>query len=158
LEGLAMKSSFSNSTGNCVDVTKRRDGTVVVIDTKNKTGDVELLFTPEEWTAFVLGVKTGQFDHVALPYTITDDRPMTTRERQAALRRAGKNTTARTPENLAYVNGQHAERAGWVPYTLEMFARRYNLDITETATKRMYEAFQTGRRAEAHEISMKDAQ
>lgn len=152
-----MKSSFSNSTGNCVDVVKRRDGTVVVTDTKNKTGDVELMFTPEEWKSFIRGVMAGQFNHPALPYDVTDDRPMTSRERHAALNRVGRDGMTRTPENLAYVNGQHAERAGWVPYTLAMFCRKFNHDKADPKVTALFDAFQTGRRAEAHENSMRQA-
>lgn len=152
-----MKSQFSTGNSNCVDVVKRKDGTVVVTDTQRKTGDVELLFTPEEWKTFVRGVMTGQFNHPAIPYDVADDRPMTRQERDASLMRAGRDGLTRTPENLAYVNGQHAERAGWVPYTIEMFCKKFNHDKADPKTKDLFEAFQTGRRAEAHEISMRQA-
>lgn len=152
-----MKSSFSHGTSNCVDVTKTRNGTVRVRDTKHKTGDVELEFTRAEWLAFVLGVAQREFDYIRLPFDTTDDRPMTNRERTAALTRAGQDGLTRTPENLAYVNGQHAERAGWVPYTLGMFCRKFNHDVKDAKTKALYDAFMTGRRAEAHEISMRQA-
>lgn len=51
-------SSFCN-LGGCVEV-GRGDGVVLVRDTKNR--DRELEFTHEEWAAFVLGVKRGEFD------------------------------------------------------------------------------------------------
>jgi hypothetical protein len=42
----------------CVEV-QRTDGTINVRD--NKTGG-ELHFTTDEWKAFILGVKNGEFD------------------------------------------------------------------------------------------------
>lgn len=152
-----MKSKFSIGNSNCVDVTKRRDGTVVVRDTKNKAGDVELLFSRDEWVSFLSGVIAREFMYESLPYDVADDRPMTRQERHAALTRAGRDGLTRTPENLAYVNGQHAERAGWVPYTMTMFAKKFNHDPADSKTKALFDAFQTGRRAEAHEISMRQA-
>lgn len=52
-------SSFCNF-GNCVEVGRTDDGAVLVRDTKDRTQ--ELAFTDEEWTAFVAGVKAGEFD------------------------------------------------------------------------------------------------
>jgi hypothetical protein len=37
------------------------DGAIAVRDSKNPTGPV-LLFTPDEWDAFVGGAKDGEFD------------------------------------------------------------------------------------------------
>lgn len=54
-------SSFCN-LGNCVEVGRAPDGTVLVRDTKDAGRRVALSFTPDEWRAFVLGVKAGEFD------------------------------------------------------------------------------------------------
>lgn len=68
-----MKSSFSNATGNCVDVGRRTDGMVVVTDTKQFEGrPVELVFTPAEWAAFLNGVHRHEFDYDALEHQPTD--------------------------------------------------------------------------------------
>lgn len=75
-----MKSSFSDTT-NCVDVelvdpdTHPRDKggqdvAVVVRDTKGDQGSgmgAELWFTADEWDAFLLGVKAGEFDRDRMP-------------------------------------------------------------------------------------------
>lgn len=53
-------SSFC-SMGNCVEVGRTPDGGVAVRDRKDTDG-APLVFTPEEWTAFVAGVKAGEFD------------------------------------------------------------------------------------------------
>jgi Domain of unknown function (DUF397) len=53
-------SSFC-SFGNCVEVGTTSDGDVLVRDSKNRSQEA-LAFTPEEWTAFVAGVKAGEFD------------------------------------------------------------------------------------------------
>lgn len=55
------KSTRSGSAG-CVETRLADDGSVYVRDTKaNGTGPV-LAFTSGEWTAFVAGVKDGEFD------------------------------------------------------------------------------------------------
>lgn len=56
-------SSFCNF-GGCVEVGQAPDGTVVVRDTKDPQRARSLTFTQEEWTAFVRGVKAGEFDPV----------------------------------------------------------------------------------------------
>jgi len=54
------KSSFSsNYHPTCVGVANL-EGKVVVTNTKFKTEFVD--FTPEEWNAFIKGVKAGEFD------------------------------------------------------------------------------------------------
>lgn len=55
-----VKSSYSEPQENCVDV-DRTPGSVNVRDSKHPDGPV-LTFTPDEWAAFVLGVKAGEFD------------------------------------------------------------------------------------------------
>lgn len=55
-----IKSSFSFSNSNCVEVAELADGTIGVRDSKNPVGAV-LEFTADEWTAFVGGVQHGEF-------------------------------------------------------------------------------------------------
>jgi hypothetical protein len=49
------------SFGNCVEVGRSSDGSVVVRDTKDGAQQT-LVFTDEEWMVFVDGVKAGEFD------------------------------------------------------------------------------------------------
>ena len=57
-----IKSSYSGSNGgNCVEVAKLSDGRRGVRDSKNPTCPA-LIFTPGEWSAFIGGVKDGEFD------------------------------------------------------------------------------------------------
>jgi hypothetical protein len=54
------KSSYSNNNGACVEV--RREGPAILVrDTKDRSGGT-LAFTEAEWTAFVTGAKSGEFD------------------------------------------------------------------------------------------------
>ncbi|MEU7910060.1 DUF397 domain-containing protein [Microbispora bryophytorum] len=56
------KSSYSGATNdNCVEVATNLPGMVTVRDSKDRSGPV-LAFTPSEWSAFVTGVKNGDFD------------------------------------------------------------------------------------------------
>ncbi|WP_211264096.1 DUF397 domain-containing protein [Streptosporangium amethystogenes] len=55
------KSSYSNNGGNCVEVASNLPGIIGVRDSKNPTGPA-LVFTPGEWSAFLSGVKSGEFD------------------------------------------------------------------------------------------------
>jgi Domain of unknown function (DUF397) len=55
------KSARSAINGNCVEVASLSKGCVGVRDSKNQSGPV-LVFTPDEWKAFVGGVKDGEFD------------------------------------------------------------------------------------------------
>jgi hypothetical protein len=59
------KSSYSHANGNCVEVAVLPDGQVTVRDSKDPDGPV-LRFTPAEFTAFVAGMKRGEFDHLAM--------------------------------------------------------------------------------------------
>jgi hypothetical protein len=54
------KSSASNSNANCVEV-RGQDDAVDVRDSKHPDGPV-LSFGPDEWAAFVAGIKLGEFD------------------------------------------------------------------------------------------------
>lgn len=149
-----MKSPYCGNSNSCVDATIRPyadEDHVVLTDTASKTGKgVYLLFDEDEWKDFVRGVKDGAFDWDALQ----------AQRRLAARRVAGTpvapDTSRRTPENLAYVNGQYAERNGWVPLTFERFCRKFTHDVNDDKSRSLYDAFQTGRRAEAHEKSMRE--
>ncbi|WP_326820927.1 DUF397 domain-containing protein [Streptosporangium sp. NBC_01639] len=47
--------------GNCVEVAELSRGRRGVRDSKNPSGPA-LVFTPDEWNAFIGGVKNGDFD------------------------------------------------------------------------------------------------
>lgn len=55
------KSTKCGPGPDCVEVALRPDGTVGVRDSKDPGGPV-LDFTGSEWTAFLAGVRDGQFD------------------------------------------------------------------------------------------------
>ena len=57
-----IKSSLSYANGNCVEVASLPGGTIGVRNSRDSAGPV-LKFTPEEWSAFLGGVRTGEFDH-----------------------------------------------------------------------------------------------
>ena len=59
-----VKSSLSFSNSNCVEVAGLPDGEVGVRHSKNPEGMV-LRFTPGEWSAFLGGVRNGEFDKFA---------------------------------------------------------------------------------------------
>lgn len=54
------RSSFCGS-GGCVEVSPLRDGRIAVRDSKDLTVP-QHFYTPAEWTAFIQGVKAGEFD------------------------------------------------------------------------------------------------
>lgn len=54
------KSSRSNGQGQCVECAFG-DAFIAVRDSKDPHGPA-LVFTPAEWTAFLAGVKHGEFD------------------------------------------------------------------------------------------------
>ena len=56
-----IKSSLSFSNGNCVEVASLPDGGVGVRNSRDAAGAV-LRFTPDEWDAFLGGVRKGEFD------------------------------------------------------------------------------------------------
>jgi Domain of unknown function (DUF397) len=56
-----IKSSFSFANGNCVEVADLGGGTVGVRNSRDASGPV-LRFTPDEWHAFLGGVRNGEFD------------------------------------------------------------------------------------------------
>ena len=55
------KSTRSGQSGDCVEVATNLSGVVPVRDTKDRDGGT-LMFSPESWTAFLAGVKSGEFD------------------------------------------------------------------------------------------------
>jgi Domain of unknown function (DUF397) len=56
-----VKSSLSFANGNCVEVSDQPGGTVGVRNSREREGPV-LRFTPDEWQAFLGGVRNGEFD------------------------------------------------------------------------------------------------
>ncbi|HEY6279081.1 MAG TPA: DUF397 domain-containing protein [Streptosporangiaceae bacterium] len=56
-----LKSSLSFSNSNCVEVANLPGGAVGVRHSKDSEGAV-LRFTPDEWHAFLGGVRNGEFD------------------------------------------------------------------------------------------------
>lgn len=57
------KSSFSTGNGQCVETAPHEEEGVCVRNSREPEGPV-LHFTPQEWTAFVAGVKAGEFDEI----------------------------------------------------------------------------------------------
>ena len=55
-----IKSSLSFSNGNCVEVASFA-GAIGVRNSRDRGGP-ELRFTPDEWDAFLGGVRNGEFD------------------------------------------------------------------------------------------------
>ena len=56
------KSSYSGSNGgNGVEVADNVPGVVAVRDSKDPGGPV-LAFRPDDWRAFTVGIKAGEFD------------------------------------------------------------------------------------------------
>lgn len=55
------KSSYSGTSGNCIEVAELTDGARAVRDSKDPNGPA-LVFTPAEWAAFTAGVRDGEFD------------------------------------------------------------------------------------------------
>jgi len=58
------RSSFC-ATSTCVEVTPM-DGMVAIRDSKLSKSP-RLVYTTAEWTAFVAGVKAGEFDDLSVP-------------------------------------------------------------------------------------------
>ena len=57
------KSGHSNPNGSCVEVAELPGGTVAVRNSRDCDGPA-LIYTPAESTAFIRGVKDGQFDYL----------------------------------------------------------------------------------------------
>ena len=56
-----VKSSLSFANGNCVEVADLSGGEIGVRNSREAAGAV-LRFTPDEWHAFIGGVRNGEFD------------------------------------------------------------------------------------------------
>jgi len=56
-----VKSSLSYANGNCVEVSDQPGGQIGVRNSRDRGGPV-LRFTPDEWQAFLGGVRNGEFD------------------------------------------------------------------------------------------------
>jgi hypothetical protein len=56
-----VKSSLSFANGNCVEVADLPGGAIGVRNSRDAKGPV-LRFTPDEWQAFLGGVRNGEFD------------------------------------------------------------------------------------------------
>lgn len=61
---LWIKSSLSLAHGNCVEVAGLAGGGIGVRNSRDAGGPV-LAFTPDEWCAFLGGVRNGEFDAFA---------------------------------------------------------------------------------------------
>ncbi|RNI00935.1 DUF397 domain-containing protein [Micromonospora aurantiaca] len=55
------KSTRSGGADNCVEVATSTDRHIGVRDSKSPDGGI-LVFSPGEWSAFVKGVRDGEFD------------------------------------------------------------------------------------------------
>lgn len=55
------KSAYSNPNGSCVEVAELPGGAVAIRNSRYPGGPA-LIYTPAEVTAFIQGVKDGQFD------------------------------------------------------------------------------------------------
>ncbi|GAA2037009.1 DUF397 domain-containing protein [Catenulispora yoronensis] len=58
-----VKARASTGNGACVEATSVRAGEICVRNSRDPEGPV-LRFTKAEWTAFVSGVKDGEFDAI----------------------------------------------------------------------------------------------
>ena len=59
-----VKSSYSNGTGgsNCVEVLHEPDSDVVIVRHSKHPDGIRIPYTREEWDAFCVGVRNGEFD------------------------------------------------------------------------------------------------
>jgi len=55
------KSDYSNPNGSCVEVAELPGGGIAIRNSRHPGGPA-LIYTPAEITAFIQGVKGGQFD------------------------------------------------------------------------------------------------
>lgn len=58
------KSSMSGYNGSCFEIARLVTDRVGVRDTKDKGSGPVLIFNQDEWTAFLAGVKAGEFDSI----------------------------------------------------------------------------------------------
>ena len=57
------KSAYSNPNGSCVEVAELPGGDVAVRNSRYQGGPA-LVYTPAEITAFIRGIKDGEFDYL----------------------------------------------------------------------------------------------
>ncbi|HTZ22675.1 MAG TPA: DUF397 domain-containing protein [Streptosporangiaceae bacterium] len=53
-------STFSGGNGSCVQVASNLPGIIAIRDSKDPQGPA-LVFTPRQWTAFLAGIRAGEF-------------------------------------------------------------------------------------------------
>ena len=58
------KSRRSNPSGNCVELAELPGGAGVAVRHSRHPNGLALVYTPEEITAFLAGVRDGEFDHL----------------------------------------------------------------------------------------------
>ena len=58
------KSTISNPSGNCVELAELDDGEIAVRNSRHPYGPT-LVYTRAEISAFILGVRGGEFDDLA---------------------------------------------------------------------------------------------
>jgi hypothetical protein len=82
-----VKSSLSFANGNCVEVADLPGGGIGVRDSKDAQGNF-LRFTPDEWHAFLGGVRNGEFDRFGVLWSLGARlAPRNTQRRGSAPRR-----------------------------------------------------------------------
>lgn len=64
IDALWIKSPYSNSQGNCVELAQLPDGGIAFRNSRHPDGPA-LVYTPDEWQAFIAGAKAGSFDHLS---------------------------------------------------------------------------------------------
>ncbi|MFE6924335.1 DUF397 domain-containing protein [Nocardia sp. NPDC057663] len=62
-DGAWRKSTYSNPSGNCVEVAEVADGSVAVRNSRDPHGSV-IFYTRPEIDAFIRGAKAGEFDYL----------------------------------------------------------------------------------------------
>lgn len=65
VDGEWRKSSFSNPSGNCVELAELATGLIAVRNSREPEGTV-LHYTRPEVDAFIRGAKNGEFDYLTL--------------------------------------------------------------------------------------------
>ncbi|MEV4880824.1 DUF397 domain-containing protein [Streptomyces cyaneofuscatus] len=77
------KSRHSNSQGSCVEFAKLPGGDVAMRNSRHPDGPA-LVYTPAEIEALLLGVKDGEFDHLATEGHLTTGGHLTAEGHLAA--------------------------------------------------------------------------